>query len=117
MTIHVQRRGNVAATQPGMDIFRVTSTLAQRIDSRMTQIMEADDRKTNLSQPSLKMRSHVIRPYRSSVGMDTDVTTVDIGITKQFLVLCLLTFHLLQIGPHTAGEWKNSVAAVGFCAV
>ena len=49
--------------------------------------------------------------------MDTDVTTVDIGITKQFLVLCLLTFHLLQIGPHIAGEWKDTIAAISLCAV
>lgn len=79
--------------------------------------METDDGKAALFQPPLKMRGHVIRPDGSSVWMDADIAAVDIGATKQFPVFCLLTLHLLQIGLHIAGDWKDTIAAVGFCTV
>ena len=49
--------------------------------------------------------------------MNADITAVNIGVTKQLFIFCLLVLHLLQIGSHIVGKWKDSVATVGFCAV
>ena len=95
MAVYIQRRGNVAVTQPCLDIFRVTPAFTQGIDRGMAQIVEADNRKADLLQPTLKVRGYIVWPHWSTVGVDADITAVNIGVTKQFLILCLLKLHLL----------------------
>ena len=57
MTVDVQRGGDIAVSQPCLDVFGITPALAQGIHHRMAQIMESNDRQPDFLQPPPKMRS------------------------------------------------------------
>ena len=81
MAVYVQRSGNIAMPQPCLDVLGVTASLAQSVNGRMSQIMEADHRELGALQYPLEVVGHKIWIDGSPILLHTDITTVRIAVS------------------------------------
>lgn len=79
--------------------------------------MKADGWKAGLFQLSPEVWGHIVRSNGRTIRMDTYITAIEIGISKQLLVLFLLSLDRLQICPHISCKRQYPIARGGFGVV